>query len=264
MTSPSLSLFYPALVSSIIETSITHPIDVIKIHKQTSQPLIYKFGTLYSGYIPRALGNIPSRTIFLFSQDYLHHYFNKNNTNTYDNTYNSCNYYFMKNYQVSKNIQSILIPFFAGLAQTLVDTPVENMKMNQVMKLNNKVLYNYKELYKGFIPHFYRNFIFVLCVYNFKQIGNINCNGNINDASNCSRDSYFSPAIYGSICGAMGGLVGSYISHPLDTIKTCIQTNRTYDNFAIKDYMRGCHLRAGMGMINMFVSLYVFEIMKRW
>ena len=64
------SILYPALISSIIETTITHPIDVIKIHKQTSKPIIYKFNTLYSGYIPRALGNIPSRTIFLFSQDY--------------------------------------------------------------------------------------------------------------------------------------------------------------------------------------------------
>ena len=138
----SLSLLYPALVSSIIETSITHPIDVIKIHNQTSQPIIYNFKTLYSGYIPRALGNIPSRTIFLFSQDYLHNYFNTTNTN--DNT-NSC---YMKNYQVSKNSQSIIIPLFAGFVQTLVDTPIENLKMNKVMKMKNKFSYKYKELYK--------------------------------------------------------------------------------------------------------------------
>jgi hypothetical protein len=258
--SQSQSLFCPALVSSIIETSITHPIDVIKIHKQTSQPIAYNFKTLYSGYIPRALGNIPSRTLFLFSQDYLHYYFNKSNSNTYDN---SC---CRKNYQVSKNIQSIIIPVLAGFSQTLVDTPVENIKMNQVMKMKNKDLYKYKELYKGFVPHFFRNFIFVMCVYNFKQLGI--SNGMSNGNSNFSGNSYISPAIYSSICGSIygsfGGLVGSYISHPLDTIKTCIQTNRTFDNFTIKDYMRGCHLRAGMGMINMFVSLYVFEIMKRW
>ena len=240
------SLLYPALVSSIIETSITHPIDVMKIHRQTSQPIIYKFKTLYSGYIPRAIGNIPSRTIFLFSQDYLHNYFNKTNTNTYTN---SC---CRKNYQVSKNIQSIIIPFFAGFSQTLVDTPVENLKMKQVMKMKIKMkdAFLYKELYKGFVPHFYRNFIFVLCVYNFKQLS-ISNNG--------AHDSYLQTALY----GAIGGVAGSYISHHLDTIKTCIQTNRPYDNFTVKDYMRGCHLRAGMGMINMFISLYVFEIMKK-
>ena len=225
------SLLYPALVSSILETTITHPIDVIKIHKQSSQPIVYKFKTLYSGYIPRALGNIPSRTTFLFSQDFLHQYFNSK-----------------KNYEVSKKSQCILIPLVAGLSQTLIDTPVEVLKMNQVMKLKNTFLY------KGFLPHFYRNFIFVLCVYNFKQFGISNSN------SKSVGSSYLNTALY----GAMGGVVGSYISHPLDTIKTCIQTNRTYENFTFKDYMRGCHLRAGMGMINMFVSLYVFECMKKF
>lgn len=224
------SLLYPALVSSIIESTITHPIDVVKIHKQTSQPILYTFKTLYSGYIPRALGNIPSRTIFLFSQDYLHTYFNSK-----------------KNYKVSKNSHYIIIPLLAGFSQTLIDTPVEVLKMNQVMNVKNTFLY------KGFLPHFYRNFIFVACVYNFKQVGS-------KDNSNSKSSNYLQTALY----GAIGGVVGSYVSHPLDTIKTCIQSNRSYKHFTLKDYYKGCHLRAGMGMINMFVSLYVFEIMKKF
>jgi len=228
------SLLYPALVSSVIESTITHPIDVIKIHKQTSQPILYTFKTLYSGYIPRALGNIPSRTLFLFSQDYLHTYFN-------------CK----KNYEISKTTQSIIIPLLAGFSQTLIDTPVEILKMNQVMNVKNTFLY------KGFLPHFCRNFIFVLCVYNFKQVGN-RIEGNSN--SKGSSSTYLNTALY----GALGGVVGSYVSHPLDTIKTCIQSNRSYKHFTFKDYYKGCHLRAGMCMINMFVSLYVFEIMKRF
>ena len=228
------SLLYPALVSSIIESTITHPIDVIKIHKQTSQPILYKFKTLYSGYIPRALGNIPSRTIFLFSQDYLHTYFNSK-----------------KNYEVSKKSQCIIIPLLAGFSQTLIDTPVEVLKMNQVMNVKNTFLY------KGFLPHFFRNFIFVLCVYNFKQFGISNSN---RSQDNSKGSNYLNTALY----GAIGGVIGSYVSHPLDTLKTCIQSNRSYKHFTIKDYYKGCHLRAGMGMINMFVSLYVFEIMKKF
>ena len=228
------SLLYPALVSSIIESTITHPIDVIKIHKQTSQPILYKFKTLYSGYIPRAIGNIPSRTIFLFSQDYLHTYFN-------------CK----KNYEVSKKSQCIIIPLLAGFSQTLIDTPVEVLKMNQVMNVKNTFLY------KGFLPHFFRNFIFVLCVYNFKQVGISNSN---RSQDNSKGSNYLNTALY----GAIGGVVGSYVSHPLDTLKTCIQSNRSYKHFTIKDYYKGCHLRAGMGMINMFVSLYIFEIMKKF
>jgi hypothetical protein len=226
------SLLYPALVSSIIESTITHPIDVIKIHRQTSQPILYNLKTLYTGYLPRVFGNIPSRTLFLFSQDYLQNYFNKDNT--------SC---CKKNYKMNKNIQSIIIPLFSGFAQTLVDTPVEILKMNQVMKIKNTFYYT------GFLPHFYRNFIFILCVYNFKQYGNSNGNSNSN----------LGTAFY----GAIGGVVGSYISHPLDTIKTCVQSNRTHNHFTIKDYMRGCHLRAGMAMCNMFISLYVFEFIKK-
>ena len=33
-------------------------------------------------------------------------------------------------------------------------------------------------------------------------------------------------------------------------------------NLSIKDYFRGAHIRASMSMINMFISLYVFEMIK--
>ena len=66
-------------------------------------------------------------------------------------------------------------------------------------------------------------------------------------------------ALYGSI----GGMVGSYISHPLDTIKTRIQTNRDFKHFTIKDYFIGSNLRASMALINMFISLYIFELIKK-
>jgi hypothetical protein len=212
------TILLPALLSSIVETTITHPIDVIKIHKQTAQNTIYRFKNLYSGFIPRAAGNIPSRTIFLFSQDYLKQYFDKNNL----------------------QYQSITVPLIAGFAQTLVDTPVEVLKMNQIMKIKNN------SLYTGFIPHLGRNTIFVLSVYNFRQL---------------SQDKGY---LYSALYGAIGGMIGSYISHPLDTIKTCVQTNKDYSNFKIKDYFRGCHLRASISMINMFISLFVFEFIKKY
>ena len=46
--------------------------------------------------------------------------------------------------------------------------------------------------------------------------------------------------------GGISGMCGILISHPLDTIKTCIQTNKNYNNFTIKDYFKGCNLRASM------------------
>ena len=258
ISSSSTSLLYPALVSSLIENCITHPIDVIKIHKQTNTPLTYNFKTLYKGFSPRAIGNIPSRTVFLFTQDYLQNCiirFNNDETNFNNNKHNKHN-------KINKTTQAIIIPFYSGLAQTLIDTPIEILKMNQIMQIKNK------NPYKGFLPHFGRNLIFVFFVYNFKQFGGGGYCGNEVleiDKNNVghgiithNNNSHLQTACY----GAIGGLLGSYFSHPLDTIKTCIQTNRNYDYFKAKEYMRGAHLRSGMCMINIFISLYVFERMK--
>jgi hypothetical protein len=203
----------PAITSSIIEVCITHPIDIIKIHKQTSKQISYSFKNLYSGFLTRASGNIPTRTVFLFSQDY------------------------MKLYCENKKInKSIIVPVTAGFAQTLVDTPIEVMKMNKILNINNP-------LSKGFIPHLSRNVIFLFFVYNFK---NYNVQSTVNTA----------------IYGAIGGFIGSYVSHPFDTIKTFIQSNKSTKTLVLKDYFKGCHLRSSMCMFNMFISLYVFEFMK--
>ena len=64
-------ILFPSIISSFIEVIITQPIDVAKTFKQTNMKIPLNLKTLYSGFIPRASGNIPSRSIFLFSQDYL-------------------------------------------------------------------------------------------------------------------------------------------------------------------------------------------------
>ena len=218
------TLIFPSIISSIVEACITHPLDVIKIHKQTNTTIIYKFKNLYSGFIPRAIGNIPSRSCFLFSQDYLKYIINMSS---------------------SSNLQlwsPLLIPIGTGFAQTLVDTPVEVKKINKIMNINNNMIY------KGFIPHLGRNIIFLISVYNFRQYGEKQ-NNNI-----------LTKVIYGSI----GGICGSYISHPLDTIKTHVQTNKNYKKLKLSDYFRGGNMRASMSMINMFISLSIFELIKKY
>ena len=218
------NILYPSLISSVFEVCITQPLDVMKIHYQTKTKIIFTFRELYKGFVPRAIGNIPSRTLFLFSQD-----FYKNGFSKYDNI----NHYKYK----------VIIPALAGFTQTLVDTPTEVIKMNNIMNINNKFLY------KGFIPHVSRNMLFLIPVYNFKEYAKNNHNSNL---------------IMIGMYGAMGGLIGSYLSHPLDTLKTLVQTNRDNQikNLTIKDYFRGVHLRAGMGMCNMCISLTIFELIK--
>ena len=204
---------FPALYSSFAEVCLTQPLDVIKTHYQSKTHVIYKFKELYKGFIPRAIGNIPSRSVFLVSQDYL---------------------------EKQKILYSrLLIPIYAGFAQTLVDTPFEVKKINRINNINNS------NLYKGFMPHLSRNIIFLMSVYNFKKINNTD---NI---------------LYTGIYGGIGGVFGAYISHPLDTIKTRIQSKQNI-NYNIKDLMKGCHLRASMSLINMCISITMFELLKNY
>jgi hypothetical protein len=210
-------LIIPSLVSSVVEVTITQPLDVVKTYKQANRlnQLDYKLSNLYKGFVPRALGNIPSRTVFLFSQDFF-----KGVT--------------------SEKYRPIIVPLLSGFCQTLVDTPVEVLKINQIFGLKNK---NY---YSGFLPHCTRNIIFVSFVFNFKEYGK-------------RYDSISISSAY----GALGGLLGCYLSHPFDTIKTIKQSKITNSKLnTIWDYMRGSHIRAGMGFINMFISLSIFEFLK--
>jgi hypothetical protein len=213
--------FIPAICSSIFEVCATQPLDVIKTHYQTNIKVIYTFKNLYSGFIPRALGNIPSRSIFLYSQDFFK------------------NYYSTKNISIYK--KNLIIPMSAGFCQTLVDTPFEVLKINKIMNVKNTFLYT------GFVSHCTRNIIFLVSVYNFREYSK-----QITPEQNVFINSFY---------GAIGGVVGAYISHPFDTIKTRIQSNQ-FNKIKMTDYFKGSHMRASMSMINMFVSLSMFELFK--
>lgn len=211
-------MFYPAIISSIFEVCATQPLDVIKTHYQTNTKVIFSIKELYRGFVPRALGNIPSRSIFLFSQDYLKQKINNN------------------------QFKSLVVPIGAGFIQTLFDTPVEVLKINKIMNIQNKFLYS------GFMPHVTRNILFLVPVYNMREYSNKqNIDKNI-----------LSNACY----GAIGGVFGAYISHPFDTIKSKIQSKQSIKNINFVELYKGVHIRASMSLINMFVSLYVFEFIK--
>ena len=214
-------MIYPALISSIFEVCATQPLDVIKTHYQTNTKVIFTFRELYRGFMPRALGNIPSRSIFLFSQDYLKSEINNN------------------------SYKSLFVPSGAGFAQTLFDTPVEVLKINKIMNIQNKFLYT------GFLPHLTRNIIFLVPVYNMREYSN-----------QINNDIYNKNIFLNACYGAFGGVIGAYLSHPFDTIKSKIQSKQSITNIKINDLYKGVHIRASMSLINMFVSLYVFEFIK--
>ena len=102
---------------------------------------------------------------------------------------------------INKSFQKAL---FVSLIQTSIDTPIENFKIKKIYNLKKINLYN------GFIPHYLRNSIFI---YSFLK----------------SNDFIENKLI----AGAVGGFTGSFLSHPLDTYKTMIQSNQRY---IIKNY----------------------------
>ena len=128
------------LISSITEVTITQPIDVIKTLKQNNITPIYKLKNLYAGFTPRLYGNIPSLTMFLFSQSYID-----------------------SKLDMKKIHNKIVLPLFAGFTQTLIDNPIEVIKINQIMGIKD-----YKFL-KGFIPHYFKNSILIGSVYHSRK-----------------------------------------------------------------------------------------------
>lgn len=213
------TMMHGAFISSVFEVCVTQPFDVIKTNYQNSTKTIITFKNLYKGFLPRAIGNISSRTIFLYSQDFF-------TTGILFSPY--------------KNYKNLVVPILAGFSQTLVDTPVEVLKINKITNQNERFLF------KGFLPHCSRNIIFLGFVYNFRE--------------HYKSDSILKNAFYGGI----GGVIGSYISHPFDTIKTRIQSNKSFKELTFNQLMKGSHLRASMSMINMFISLGVYELINTY
>ena len=72
---------YSGIISSVIEISIVHPIDVYKtLYQQDRNYNIKKFLKLnnkYRGFQSRLFGIVPMRTVFWTSQDYAETQFTK-------------------------------------------------------------------------------------------------------------------------------------------------------------------------------------------
>jgi len=212
--------FHAYIISSITEVIITQPFDVIKTLKQNGIKPEYTFSKLYAGFTPRLYGNIPSLSMFLFSQSYL------------DSKLN-----------MSKFHNKLLLPIIAGFAQTLIDNPIEVVKINQIMGIKN---FNFS---KGFIPHYFKNVILIGSVYYSKKYAEQNLHSTYSN--------------FNGFIGAIGGFIGTYLSHPLDKIKTLQQSNKDYKQISFRNLLPGIHIRGFMNLLSFTVSLTVFDVIKK-
>ena len=246
-------------ISGIIESIATHPIDRIKTKIQeisletktkcnitSAINIIYKQNKIsgfYSGLVPKIIGMVPMRTIYWTSMTKMN--------------------------QIVENKHQIVKYIFPGLVagsiQTIVDTPIEVMKIQLMTKKiheksNNKINLNtIKNLYSGFYPNLMRNCIFAISVAStIKLFGN-------------KKENTF-------IAGATGGLIGSIISQPFDVAKTELQrcknnnqsrpnkqTFQIMKNIATTNFSQlwaGGSMRCCLAFFNMGIGYYSLEFIK--
>lgn len=116
----------------------------------------------------------------------------------------------------------------AGCAQTIVDAPTEWLKIQHITNSAQssftysnaiKALLTYKHI-PGFYPTLYRNVIVVCCLNTC-----LLCYGNISQHSTSPDNNIPGGNTYSTyfIVSVLSSLIGSFISHPFDVLKTSMQ-----------------------------------------
>ena len=189
-------------LSGIVEVLCTHPFDYLKTKKQefaqrsinnNFYKLILKEPILniYNGILPRILGVSPMRFIFWGVID---------TTTVY-----------LKDYKLNNFTKVIIIGSTSGFFQTLIDNPIELIKIQQISK--QKI--NYKKiLFKnyGYLSTLIRNSIF-----------------NSNIIFFCLKKEEDNN-LYNFFISACGGVSGTFFTQPFDYIKTYQQRNKSKES----------------------------------
>ena len=121
-----MDFFKWGALSGIIEVAVTHPMDVfktrthIKGHNGPFRP--------YAGVVPRLVGVVPMRCLFWGTM-----------------------------LGAEKKFGILQSSAMAGIAQTMIDVPVENMKIRKIMGTQ-------RPIYSGFVANCARNVGFAMCI----------------------------------------------------------------------------------------------------
>mgnify|MGYP001253158572 CR=1 FL=1 len=222
-------------LSGLIEVTFTHPIDYIKTKKQQSVSLRdilrqTNMSQYYSGYGPRVVGIMPVRLTFWGTQSSIQNVLTTNQIHLWYNF--------------------VFIGTGAAFVQTLVDTPIEVMK---IAYMNKSICTS--SFFKGFYPTLYRNILFSNCV----ALANQQHKSRVNQSK-------WTTFLYAGV----GGLMGSILSQPLDYVKTQkqlpIPETRTMTQILSQESMRtlfqGGGFRALLGMSTMGIGYCAYTSIK--
>lgn len=207
--------FMNGAVAGVVEVLFTHPIDVYKTRLQ-SQLANKHFDTRpkhtsvhrciqlhYNGFGARLCAVVPMRLTFWGVQDI-------------------CNTHFQTHTTFTPIMIGALSGIITGCAQTIVDAPTEWLKIQRITNTTPsssayssaiRKLVNYRYI-PGFSPTLYRNIIVVCCLNT-----GLLCYGNATNAEHLHTTPF--------AVGVVSSLVGSFISHPFDVVKTSMQRANT-------------------------------------
>ena len=199
-----------SLISSFVEVSVTHPIDYLKTLKQNNNYSFKKFlNNPYKGVSSRFIGVAPMRLIY----------------------WNSISFF------KERNFSSLQTGVYASSLQTIVDYPIEQIKIRKMVNSNS--IFKNSNHFIGFSTLLARNIgfcvTFVSCV-------------------NFIDNDYYS--------GAVGGLLGAFITQPFDSLKTYYQSgNKKFPKWNLYKYMIGWQHRCLISMLSMNIGWYIFNNM---
>ena len=193
-------------VAGLVEVSVTHPLDYMKVSMQQRNKIIFK--NMYRGILTRYTSVFPMRSILWSARKH-------GKTK-------------LKDYSLLQ--KGSIIGSGAGVLQTFVDAPLENIKIQKMY--NNNVKINPNRLIQGFVPNMFRNAIL--------------CTGIITGS-----------LINGNIGLIAGTAIGCLASQPFDYLKTIKQTG-IEPNY--KDMMKGWQHRIIISPINMFIGYHIYKI----
>ena len=194
-------------LSGLVEITCTHPLDYMKVSLQQNKKIVFR--EFYRGIFSRYTSVFPMRSILWGCR----------NTGV----------------RILKNRNIIekggAIGSSAGILQTFVDAPLENIKIQQMYY--NKVDYNPSRLVRGFMPNMARNVIL--------------CCGIITGS--------FVDDKIGLLAGSA---IGCLLSQPFDYIKTMQQTGIGGD---YSNIMKGWHYRIAITPLNMLIGYNIYKFL---
>lgn len=147
-------------------------------------------------------------------------------------------------YFKGKGYSSVTSGLLTSITQTFIDYPIEQIKTQQINNNNYNIIKSFKniKLFEAYSTHLARNMGFAII---------------FSKTIEQNPDSYY--------LAAVGGFLGSLITHPFDSLKTWYQTgNKSYPkHWNINNYMKGWNYRCGVSLVSMNIGWVIFRKLSK-